>query len=804
MSSSRLFCGILAVAAGLVCTAGESAADSRPEILVLSNRADLISGGDALVEIQWPKRARASDVARAKIELNGVSVKSAFAARANGRYMGLVTGLRNGKNVLTARVGDDGSYIIIKNHPIGGPVFAGAQLQPWICATVVSQPVTVTGNAGQTATAMTRASGLSTDPVDSQCNTGTDYFYYYQPKAKEGTACTFTITGADPCFLPYPVLSDPATRPANADIADFANDRGATVKSLIRVERGVLNRNIYQLVSFYDPLDENRAWAPPRGWNGKLHWKYGAGASTSRFMESPGVGTIFDQNALRRGFMVASSHLTNNGSNSNNTLAAETVMMVKEKIAENYGEIRYTMSDGGSGGSIMQHSIASAYPGLTNGVMTTISYSDMITTWIEVADCGLLQATATQASPGGYYNRPGSPGETLTQDQRVAINGHAASTGTLKTGFCNSWTGSFLGASNPASANNCGGGFPAALVYNAATNPSGVRCDTYDHDASMVGTFVDVDGVAKANVPRDNVGLQYGLKPLQDGVITAEQFVQLNEGIGGYNVDRVWSLNRMEADWSALRTYYRGGLVSDGRQLAKVPMIDLRTQNGLGGDIHMNWRSMATRDRLDRDHGDHDNQLIWSGVQTGLTAEAFATMDTWLSSIEGDRSRRSLERKVAANKPSGAADFCQVSDGATPPVLTRIGLHDEACPVKYFASPRQAAGGPKAENVFKCQLKSLVFSDPDYAGITFTPEQQARLRAAFPDGVCDWSRRGVAQVPVNPWTTFAKGPGGRPLGDAPASREIRKHHDDDDDDDDDGGHRHGHGHGHGHDDDDDD
>lgn len=782
---------ILLVAAALVCAISESAADSRPEILVLSNRADLISGGEALVEIKWDGKDHKKK-GTARVELNGVDVTSAFATRANGRYMGLVAGLRNGRNVLTARRGDDGSQITLTNHPIGGPVFSGAQLQPWICATVVSQPVTVTGNAGQTATATTRASGLSTDPVDSQCNTATDYFYYYQPKAKEGTACTFTLTGADPCFLPYPVLNDPATRPANADIADFTNDRGVTVKSLIRVERGVLNRNIYQLVSFYDPLDQNAAWAPPKGWNGKLHWKFGPGASTSRFMESPGVGTIFDQNALRRGFMVASSHLTNNSSNSNNTLAAETVMMVKEKIAENYGEIRYTMSDGASGGSIMQHSIASAYPGLTNGLMITASYSDMITTWIEVADCGLLQATATQASPGGYYNRPGSPGEALTQDQRVAINGHEASTGTLKTGFCNSWTGSFLvGAFNPASASNCGAGFPAALVYNAMTNPQGVRCDTYDHNAAMVGTFVDADGVAKANVPRDNVGLQYGLKPLQEGVITAEQFVQLNEGVGGYNVDRVWSLARMEADRDVLRTYYRGGLVSDGRQLARVPMIDMRPQAPLGGDIHMHWRSMATRDRLDRDHGDHDNQLIWSGVQTGLAAEAFATMDTWLADIEGDRSRRSIERKVAVHKPSGATDFCQVSDGATPPVLTRIGLHDAACPVKYFASPRQAAGGPAAENIFKCRLKSLVFSDPDYAGVTFTPDQQARLRAAFPDGVCDWNRRGVGQEPVNPWTTFAKGPGGRQLGDPPVSRKISKHDDDDDDD-----------RGHGHDDDD--
>jgi len=761
-------------------------------IEVLSNRADLISGGDALVEIKWPAAALAQ---KAKIELNGVDVKGAFAMRANGRYMGLVTGLKNGKNVLTVRIGDAGAQIAIKNHPIGGPVFAGAQLQPWICATVVSKVVTVTGNDGQTATATTRASGLNSDPFDAQCNTPTVYFYYYQPKSKEGTACTFTLSGADPCFLPYPVLGDPATRPANADIANFTNDRGATVKSLIRVERGVLNRNIFQLVTFYDPLDANVAWAPAKGWNGKLHWKFGAGASTSRFMEPPGVNTIFDQNALRRGFMVASSHLTNNGSNTNNTLAAETVMMVKERIIERYGQIRYTMADGCSGGSIMQDSISSAYPGLVDGIQPTCVYQDMITSWIEVADCGLLQATVAQASPGGYYFRAGSPGLLLTDAQRTAINGNIP-------GFCNAWTGSFLNASNPGvtnpitGANNCGTGFPAALVYNAATNPKGVRCDTYDHDAGLVGTYVDpADGVTKANVPRDNVGLQYGLKALQTGVLSAEEFVQLNEGVGGYNADRVWSPNRMAADPAVLRMYYRSGLVSDGRQWAKVPIINLRGNNNPAGDIHGNWRAWGQRDRLDRDHGSHANQVIWGsegGITPGVAVieKAFVTMDKWLASIESDPSHRRIEEKVVNNKPGEAVDLCLTTHGDTQAqVDAPIALTDPACPVKYRESPRQAAGGTQAENIFKCNLKPFNPGSADYNGVVFSAGQQARLRAVFPEGVCDWSQRGVGQVPVKPWTSFAAGPGGVPLGDPPVSDEIGRHehdkdkHDDDDHDD---------------------
>src|SRR5712671_6424715 len=71
-------------------------------IKTLSNRADVISGGDAYVEIVLPKRQSASAL---RVTLNGRDVRSAFAVRAGGRVLGVVTGLTNGDNVLVADLG---------------------------------------------------------------------------------------------------------------------------------------------------------------------------------------------------------------------------------------------------------------------------------------------------------------------------------------------------------------------------------------------------------------------------------------------------------------------------------------------------------------------------------------------------------------------------------------------------------------------------------------------------------------------------------------------------------------------------
>jgi hypothetical protein len=735
-----------------------------PEIKVLSNRADLISGGDALVEIKWPDGAR---LAFAKVALNGVDITPAFDRRSNRRYMGMVTGLRNGDNVLTAEVSGSGARITITNHPIGGPVFSGAQLQPWVCAAQSAKSVTVTGNAGgtpATATATTKVSGLGSDPVDDQCNAETVYTYYYR-KASAPADCTFGVTGANACYTQY----DPAAMPADADIAALTNDRGATVKDLIRVERGAINRTIYSLVSPFDPRDANTPWAPPKGWNGKLVWQFGASASHSRFQTAP-ARSLFDSAGgvgLRRGFMVATSSLTDHGTNSNDVLGAETMMMVKELITERYGEIRYTIGDGCSGGSIKQLTIASAYPGLIDGVQPQCTYADALTPFIEIPDCANLQA---------HYYKDNPNGQALDTARRNAINGHD------NAGFCGVWITSFLPAMDPARAQNCA--FPAnfPLVFNKDTNPKGIRCTAVDHLASALGTIAGADGIARVPTIVDNVGVQYGLKALRDGVISPEEFVRVNEGAGGYDNDLVWHPERSQARSDALSLHYRIGLVSDGRQLAKVPIIDMRGNQNPNGDIHANWRPYSVRDRLDRDAGGHGNQVIWKFNSNGgaappgaaLLRKAFTTMDEWLAAIEADKSAGPIERKVLKHKPASAVDFCIATTGAGEADLnTTVGIDDAACPVKQQSSPRQVAGGPRAENIYKCQLKPLAFTDPDYGGAQFTADQQERLKAVFSEGVCNWSVPGVGQTPASPWTTFAAGPGGRPLGPAPASTPIR-------------------------------
>lgn len=69
--------------------------------------------------------------------------------------------------------------------------------------------------------------------------------------------------------------------------------------------------------------------------------------------------------------------------------------------------------------------------------------------------------------------------------------------------------------------------------------------------------------------------------------------------------------------------------------------------------------------------------------------------------------------------------------------------------------PEFVAGALIEVDVVKCQLKPIGMSDYK---VPFTPEQVSQLHAIFPDGVCDWSKPGVEQVPVVPWASFGPSP----------------------------------------------
>lgn len=803
--------GLASLAAATLLGCGSGGGDSTPAsalsplaIVTLSNRADMISDGDALVEIYLPSGATTAGL---KVDVDGTDVTSAFAMRAGGRLMGVVTGLKVGTNTLSAQTDTAlAAKLVITNAERGGPVFSGPQVTPFFCATPVPQGATAT-------TPATNGSGLATAATDAKCNIATEYKLYY----KSTTAgCTFglpdpvlnsnfanatpatTVTPpANPCFKPYAVGSTPA------DMASTTTDAGVTVPYIVRVERGTMNRGIYDIAVLFDPTKAWNGALPQAQWNGKVQYTFGSSTGQPRRQVRPATAWT-DDRALSRGFLVAVNSMTDSLKNSNRVSMTETVMMMKEHIIDSYGPIKFTIGTGCSGGSIASNMISTIGPGLLDGIAISCTYPDSETTAMEVSDCVLLveayQKPAWTALQTGVA-------QAQVNAKKAAINGH------LDASACHGWYNSFgtnaksgtyfqravppanndtgVLVQSPTSTNNCE--LPAALVYDPVTNPTGARCDAWSWGQSIWGAATGGPG---ARHTRDNVGVQYGLKALLAGTISAEEFVTLNEIVGGTDRDTNFIAGRTVADNEALAIAYRSGLVLDARQLAKLAVIDMRgfddsvvdvppgfagvppasLQNVALFGIHHQWRSFGLRDRLDRDAGGHGNHVLWRFGRSGfapsaaLTQDAFLQMDAWLTRLKADTSATALAQKVVSAKPAGTADYCLLSGDAAQ--ATKVTDNAQCDADKYLvprASPRQVAGGPRTEDILKCQLKA--FDSTEYGGRLSTA-QITRLKAVFPSGVCDWSRAGVGQQASVAPLSFAAGPGGTTLPPEPAS--IRK------------------------------
>jgi hypothetical protein len=272
-----------------------------------------------------------------------------------------------------------------------------------------------------------------------------------------------------------------------------------------------------------------------------------------------------------------------------------------------------------------------------------------------------------------------------------------------------------------------------------------------------------------AGLPIDNVGVQYGLESLQQGLITPAQFADLNAKIGAVDIDINPTPNRGAADEPALAFAYRSGAINEASNLDQVAIIDGRGPDP--GLAHDSYRAFAVRARLDRDHGTHANQVIWEGPtpiigDAQYTVEGLVAIDRWLSRIERDQSSRPLSEKVITDRPTDITDRC--SDGVGQQITTGL------CPpgiVPVFGTPRTVAGDAITTDTNKCQLKPL--RRGDYRA-TFTEMQWAQLQTAFPTGVCDYTKPAVAQQPTIPWLTYQDGNGrviygGRPLPSPPRS-----------------------------------
>jgi hypothetical protein len=678
-------------------------------IVILSNpRPWLVSGGDVLVKIV-PDRGGG----RVRVAENGRDISDGFVQQPDGTLLGLVAGLRLGGNDLTATANGHRVSVTLVNHPSSGPVFSGPQQWPFFCET--------------------KTFDLAQPEEEGLCEAPAVVTYRYRTTAGK-----------------FEALVDPTSRPADLALATV---QGRTVPYVVRVETGTIDRAVYQIAALYDggspsPLRQNTSW------NDKLVYTFGGGCnggyhqgdSTGMRINNP-LPFLFpdDDLFLSEGYAVASSSLNVLGHNCSTIISAEAAMMVKEHFIETYGPLRYTIGWGTSGGAIQQYDIADAYPGILDGIVPNASYPDILTVFGPVSDCRLLKK---------FFRSDTS----FTDDQREAIAGF------IKWHSCESWDSSI--ANSITAIDSCNPIIPVSKRWDPVTKPKkGVRCSAAEQWVNQLGRDPRT-GFVRSTL--DNVGVQYGLTALQPGKgqITPEQFITLNEKIGGFDVAGAPVTQRSMADPEALRAAYRNDLVNSAAQgLRTTPIIDQRlyldqldSPTGLPFDSHTAQWSYVMRARLLAANGTADNQVIIEHKFDQFMAASdyeLHAMDQWLTNINDDHSSRSQQAKVVANKPAGLGDGCYRSakERIVAPLTYPASGQCEEAGYLVGADPRLVAGQQLSENTLKCSLRPINFADYP---VTFTKEQQDHLRQkVFPSGVCDYRRPGVGQSPpIGVWLNY--------------------------------------------------
>jgi hypothetical protein len=433
--------------------------------------------------------------------------------------------------------------------------------------------------------------------------------------------------------------------------------------------------------------------------------------------------------------------------------------------------------------------IANAYPGLYNGLTTTCTYPDVMSTATQFADYHILLRYFLTDVASNPLNTTARDGTDFTAAQQNAIYGHQ--NGQLNASLADSAL--FSEAVDPAS--GCGG-VPSTIAndpstrFDQDTNPTGVRCDVLSFMQNIVGArerfpaedstrdhwseLEATNGYGFAGFPLGNEGVQYGLIPLQEGTITPAQFVALNANIGSLDPSLNLIPTRLKVDYPALPNAYRSGILNTIVNMDTVPIINM-TGPGPGAahdSVHGYW----VRWRLDREFGHHDNFAHWGG-NTALIGnpkfmnQSLLAMADWLDAIEADTSDTPLAAKIIANRPASAADRCEEVQGqmCTEQQMLVYGTpRTEAGAAGNLDTAGTEAEGKDLGDQIQCVLRPFS-RDDDYGlgnqpfPVGFSDEQWEQLEAAFdidPSDevttpmVCDWTQRPLGWQRTITWLDY--------------------------------------------------
>ncbi|MCX4775465.1 DUF6351 family protein [Streptomyces sp. NBC_01264] len=613
---------------------GSVAAEDRPapEIAVASAPdRGRVSGGDALLRVTAPGSGKV------RVTVNGHTADG-FVRQPDGSHLGLVSGLKDGPNRITARSRGRTATRTLINHRTDGPVFAGPQPLPFYCETT--------------------AFGLA-PAHPPYCSAPTRVSYKYRSKAGE--------------FAP---LADPARRPS--DLADTTVD-GRKVPYIVRVETGTIDRAVYETAALYDGTDPSPL-RQEQGWNDRLVYVFGGGCAGGHHQGAQ-TGGVLNDLFLSQGYAVASSTLNVLETNCNIPTSAEAAMTVKEHFTETYGPPAHTIGWGGSGGGIQQYTIADAYPGILDGIIPTVGFPDTFTPEKAASDCQLLVR---------YFAGAGS---SLTPAQWDAVAGF------LEFGTC---IGMDQGIDLRHPTVRCDKSIPLTARWHATANPGGVKCTLMEAYANQFGRDPGTGFVRSTldNVGVQ-YGLQ-ALNAEQitpDQFIALNAAIGGYDAQGAPSPRRSQAdPQALETAYrddllNSMSLGLRSTPIIDHRvYMDRVP-LDVHTAQW----SYVVRARLKSANGTTANHVIIESQLVMAATQTADTY-VLASMDRWLTAITADTSTRGKQAKTAANKPADLSDACYLTPGnRVHTTLTYPASGPCAADYPIGSDPRMQAGEPLAQ-----------------------------------------------------------------------------------------------------------
>ena len=512
------------------------------------------------------------------MKLNGSNVSDEFAIRADGRYEGELDGLRLGGNVISATApGADSDQVAIRNHPNGGPVFSGPQVQPWVC---------------------------QNGAKDAQCNAPATYDYQYKS----------SVDGA---------VRSPTTRATRRRTSPRRpRDQGKTVPFIVRIETGYQDRDQYKIAVLYrpgqavdgvgpaaavqpqaadHPRRELRHRPPERG-RAERHERHGGGRQRrSNLQPDDGArhGLRGDVDGARqRRPQLQPRHpgrVAGDGQGAPDRAATAT--------------LRYTIGTGCSGGSLAQQQVANAYPGIYQGILPQCCFPDAWSTGQQLADYHLdppLLREPDQVGAGRRVDPDADRGGRGPPQPRQRDR--------LRHGLLDV-------ARRPD--DGCPGVPADQTTTTPQTNPGGVRCTLADYMINVFGPRpaerverrrASSSATASPACRSTTSASSTGSRRSRRARSRPAQFVDLNAKIGGADIDINPTAERFDGQpaGAAQRLPQRRRSTRPTTSTG-VAIIDLRGPDP--GAFHDAYRSWAIRARLEREEGHFPrNHVIWFGA----------------------------------------------------------------------------------------------------------------------------------------------------------------------------------------------